>query len=376
MRPGWQSATLTAPPRVKPSAGLADGIQATSYRAAAAVPSWPAVTSPFATREWSAAWEQVRATEHVLAASHLDVSSPGGHWVASFYLISGCGFWKLYESVAGVEPVWREPVVYAPSPYAVYGGFGLESGPEVAAVVAHGMSFARHVGAPAVVFPGLTAEQARRWLAEAPAGLQCRLEDGHRTHAVESLEAFQRSLASHDVRNEFGRQWRRGTDAGLRLRVLQGPEITRAAPEFAALAKAVGVKRNVPDLYAADLASAAAQVPGSVLLAAEHDSGMAGAFLGFLFGQKLFLWTAGIDYSRIRDLHTYGWLMAESVRYAADAGVAVIDAGRGNYRYKRRLGFTAVPLYALAYLTGPSDGAEQRLKELDRSMPVSSPATR
>jgi hypothetical protein len=81
-------------------------------------------------------------------------------------------------------------------------------------------------------------------------------------------------------------------------------------------------------------------------------------------GCTLYLWAAGLDYATMAELHTYGWLLAESVSYAAATGAAVVDAGRGNYLVKRRLGFTQVPLYSVCYQDSPDPWLTASLAEM------------
>jgi hypothetical protein len=337
------------------------------YPSAGLIPSWPAAATPFATREWAAAWERVR-TEPVLTATHLEVATREVRHVASFYLTAGSPVWQIYEQTADVAPLWAGPVIYGPSPYATYGGFGLDGGAAVGEIVDYGLAFARWAGARAVIFPGLRAEQARGWLRVRGDGFACRAIDGHQAPVRGSLEGFQQAMASHRVRNEFGRQWRRGRDAGLRLRVLRGEEAAHELPRFAALAAAAADKHEVPGMYGPDILEAALTVPGSVLLAAEHDGGLVGGFLCFLHEGTFYTWTAGLDYAALPTMHTYGWITAEAVRYAAEAGAVTVDAGRGNHHYKQRLGHSPVPLYSLIYLPRPDAALSARLAQLSQRL--------
>ncbi|MFJ5219593.1 GNAT family N-acetyltransferase [Streptomyces sp. NPDC088354] len=102
-------------------------------------------------------------------------------------------------------------------------------------------------------------------------------------------------------------------------------------------------------MYGADIFAAVADIPGAMLLAAEHDDALVGGFLCFHYRDVLNLWAAGIDYPRLRTLHTYTGLMLASVELAADLGATTIDAGRANYRYKRAAGLSPVALRTLAY---------------------------
>jgi predicted N-acyltransferase len=144
-------------------------------------------------------------------------------------------------------------------------------------------------------------------------------------------------------------------------------------PAFTRLAAAASARHGVA-LYGLDVFRAVAQVPGAVLLAAEHGRELAGGFLCLRHGSRLYLWAAGLDYATLRELHTYGWLLAESVAYAADTGAAVVDAGRGNYLVKRRLGFTQIPLYSVCYLTNPDPGRAQALADMGRLIEAGSAA--
>lgn len=320
------------------------------------VPDWPA-GHPFGSRAWALAWRHVR-TDPVRAAQVLCT----GRVVAPFYLIDRSPAWTAFEAEAGVGDIWAgRPVVYGPSPYATY-GLDVTSRAEIKTVVAHGLAWARETGAVAAVFPGL--RHPRAWT-EVKGGIAVRTTGSHEAPVRGSAAAFQASIGSGRARKEFGRQWRRANEAGLRLAVLPGDEMTPILPAFTRLAAAAAARHGVA-LYGLDIFRAVAQVPGAVLLAAEHGRELAGGFLCLRHGSALYLWAAGLDYATLPELHTYGWLLAESVAYAARTGAAVVDAGRGNYLVKRRLGFTQVPLYSVCYLASPDPGLAASLAEMGR----------
>jgi hypothetical protein len=308
------------------------------------------------------AWQQVR-TDPVLEARFLRT----GPVVAPFYLVSESPAWSAFEAEAGIDRVWPGRVVFCPSPYATY-GLQVTSPEQVRAVVAHGLAWAREAGAVAAVFPGL--RDPGTWI-DAAGGIAVRTTGSHEAPVRGSVDAFQGAIHSKRGRREFGRQWRRGTDAGLRLAVLHGPEMLSVLPVFTRLARAAAERHGVA-LYQADVFQAVAQVPGAVLLAAEHGRDLAGAFLALRDDQALYLWAAGLDYGSLHDLHTYTWLFAESIRYAAANGLVMIDAGRGNYLVKRRMGFTQVPLHALCYLSNPDPALATALTEMGRRITVAS----
>jgi hypothetical protein len=317
---------------------------------------WPA-PHPFASREWALEWRQVR-TDPVRAAGVLHT----GRLAAPFYLIDGSPAWAAFEAEAGVGDVWAgRPVLYGPSPYATYGLTA--AGPrEIRDVVAQGLAWARETGAAAVVFPGL--RYPRAWM-EIDGGIAVRTTGSHQAPVRGSMAAFQASIGSGRARKEFGRQWRRANEAGLRLAALRGAEMTPILPAFTRLAGAAAARHGVA-LYGLDVLRAVSRVPGAVLLAAQHGEELAGGFLCLRHGGTLYLWAAGLDYAKLPQLHTYAWLLAESVRHAAATGAAVVDAGRGNYAVKRRIGFTQVPLYSVCYLTRRDPGLAASLDEMGR----------
>jgi hypothetical protein len=327
---------------------------AARWFAADQVPDWPA-PHPFGSRAWALAWRDVR-TDPVRAARVLHT----GRLVAPFYLIDGSPAWAAFEAEAGVGDIWAgRPVVYGPSPYATY-GLDMAGPREIRTVVAQGLAWARDAVAVAAVFPGL--RHPRAWT-EVEGGIAVRTTGSHQAPVRGSLAAFQASIGSARARKEFGRQWRRANEAGLRLDVLSGAEMTSTLPEFTRLAGAAAARHGVA-LYDLDIFRAVAQVPGAVLLAAKHGRELAGGFLCLRRGSTLYLWAAGLDYAMLAELHTYAWLLAESVSYAAATGAAVVDAGRGNYRVKRRLGFTQVPLYSVCYLASPDPWLTASLAEM------------
>jgi hypothetical protein len=318
------------------------------------VPDWPA-PHPFGSREWALAWRNVR-TDPVREARVLHA----GRLAAPFYLIDGSPAWAAFEAEAGVGDTWAgRPVVYGPSPYATY-GLDAASPREISSVVAHGLAWAREAGAVAAVFPGL--RHPRAWT-EVEGGIAVRTTGSHLAPVRGSMAAFQSSIGSGRARKEFGRQWRRANDAGLRLAALRGAEMTPVLPAFTQLASAAAARHGVA-LYGIDVFLAVAQVPGAVLLAAQHGRELAGGFLCLRHGRTLYLWAAGLDYATLPELHTYAWLLAESVRYAAETGAAEVDAGRGNYLVKRRLGFSQVSLFSVCYLTRPDPALAASLSEM------------
>jgi len=96
---------------------------------------------------------------------------------------------------------------------------------------------------------------------------------------------------------------------------------------------------------------ALSDVPGATLLVAERNGHVLGGFLCFSHRERFYLWTAGIDYDALKEFGTYAFLMYESIDHAIRGGHRVLEAGRGNSRFKERHGFAAAELWTLVYLT-------------------------
>jgi len=334
------------------------------YETADQVPSWPVAETPYEDRAWMLGWQDVRS-EPVKEARFLHVTEGDENCVASLYLISGSQEWALIESDAGMDSVWSGPVVYGPSPYAMYGGFGIASPGMIQKVVEEGLAYTRDTGACALVFPGLREYQASRWLNAVPSGIAVRTPGSHQAPVHGSLEAFQEAIPTTHARREFRRQWRRGDEAGLRLDILPGHEMENMLGQFSQLVESVCIKNGTPGMLGEDVFRIAMGVPGAVMLAARHErQRLAGACLCFARGDTFYGWVVAIDYDTLPELHTYGWLMSEVVRHAATLGIGTVDFGRGNYRYKRRLGFTTIPLSAAVYLTHPDKDLANALTDI------------
>jgi hypothetical protein len=318
------------------------------------------------TPQWAGAWEHVR-TEQVRAFRHLLLSAAGGNELASFYLVDHCPFWTENEQVVNMEPVWPGPVVFAPSPYAEYGGPGAGRPEFIAHTVDGGLALAREWGAVGVVFPNLTPDVLHRWAAVRPPQSAVLFDVAYSAPVGGSVEAFLASIPSSHVRREFRRQWRRGRDAGLTIRILPGVEMLEILADFTALTVSTSQSHGY-NMYGPDLFDAVARVPGAVMIAAEHSGDLVGGFLCLRYGERMSAWTAGIDYERIRELHTYGCLTYETVAYAADTGAKIIDMGRSNHAYKQRLGLRGVDLYACVYLTEPDPVLLGTLARLHRRL--------
>jgi hypothetical protein len=323
--------------------------------------------TPFHTRAWATAWESV-TTEQVLSRRYLELRDARGAHRLAYHLVDTSPFWESMASQPGTAaPVWDQPVLYAPSLYGEYGGLPGAGRHILAEAVDAGLRLAREHEAPALVVTNLPPRDLDQGAAARTPDATVTLYWAHRASVGGSLADFVQRIPTSKVRVEFGRQHRRGTDAGLTLRVLHGPDIRQVLPVFTAQARTTS-ERHGPALYGEDLLGSVADVPGAVVLLAEHPSGVAGGFLCFLHRDVFYMWAAGIDQDRKNSLHTYGWLTAEAIAYAARCGATVIDSGRSNYLYKQRIGLHAQPLTSAVYLTRPDTRLAARINALDTSI--------
>ena len=318
-------------------------------------------------RAWASAWEQV-TTEPVIAHRHLhltDGTGPGD--LVSYYLVKDSPYWAAVERDAAIGPVFHAPVVYAGTPYGEYGGAGSASADTIRYAVSAGVDLVREWGAQALVVPGLTTDLAHRWTAACRPDADLFFDLAHVAPVHGSLEGFLTTVPSAKHAKEMRRQRRRGLEQGLRFRPLHGRAMLPYLPQFTDLAEAAACK-NGGSMYGADIFTAVADIPGALLLAAEHDGDLVGGFLCFHYREVLYLWAAGIDYPKLRTLHTYTGLMLAAVDLAAVLGATTIDAGRANYRYKRTAGFHPVALRTLAYFPTRDPATARALHTMGHAM--------
>jgi hypothetical protein len=340
-----------------------NALTASSTRVARAadLPDVPAPAHPFHTTAWATAWEQA-APETIRSHHHLYLDGPRPETV-SFHLVERSPFWDRLQHDAGLCVPWPAPVLCAGSLYGEYGGAGGGTPEHVAAVLGEGRALADRLGAAALVLPNLTETSAAPWLRAGRPDVRMFTDMAFTAPTAGGLAALADRAPNRRPVRDMMRQRRRGTEQGLRLQALHGQDMLPRLEVFADLAGATAEKHGTP-LYSADMFAALTQVPGAVLLAAVLGEDLVGGFFSFLHGERLHLWSAGIDQSRQRDLHTYTWLMAEAVVYAEQAGVAVLDAGRSNCVYKVRHGLTGEPLHSLVYLTRPRPALATALDQL------------
>ncbi|MEY9848474.1 hypothetical protein ABH940_005577 [Streptacidiphilus sp. BW17] len=316
---------------------------------------------PWHSNQFAAAWEAA-SPERILARHylHLDESAQ----TVAFNLVASSPFYDRLLLDAQTQLDWPSPVLVAGTLYAEYGGAGGATAQSAASTLHHGRVLARDLGASALVIPNVSPAQIDVWQQARPADAAV-FTDLAFTAPVDDtgLRGFADSFANRHAARDMLRQHRRGTEAGLQLVPLRGREMLAALPAFNRLVTETADKHGTA-LYNTRMFSPLAQVPGAILLAAVHGNDLVGGFLSFVHRDRLSLWTAGIDLTRQRELHTYTWLLCESVAYASAQRLRLLDAGRSNCHYKRRHGLTGQPLHSLVHTTGHHPGLVAGLNDL------------
>ncbi|WP_370967174.1 GNAT family N-acetyltransferase [Amycolatopsis sp. cg9] len=314
---------------------------------------------------WARAWEKVR-TEQVRAFRHLTLEGGPAAELVPYYLVDHSPTWRGYEDEAEIPPVWTGPVVYSSTLYGEHGGAGGSSPEYIARAIDLGLEQTRAWGAEALVFGNLTPDAVDAWGAVRPFDAAVLLDKKYESPLGDEGAGFLGGMRGK-VRRELLRQWRRGVESGLRLRALTGDEMLPHLEDFTELAVDTSVAHG-DELYGPDIFHSLTSVPGAVLLVAEHEGRMAGAFYCFLYRGRLALTMAGLDYDKLGELNTYAFLMYESVRYALANGAAVLDPGRCNFEYKQRHGFRGTELRAVVYLPEPRPDLVAALERMDGLM--------
>ncbi|MFC8125419.1 GNAT family N-acetyltransferase [Streptomyces sp. NPDC057302] len=214
-----------------------------------------------------------------------------------------------------------------------------------------GRALVRELGTEALVIANIPPAERTLWREARTPDTEVVLPWAHRARVGASVDEFIANFPSEQTGRDFREQHRQGTDAGLTLKITSGTELLPHLPQFTDQARSTS-ELHGPALYGTDMFTPLTRVPGAVALLAERSDGsLAGGLFGFRYGSALYLWATAVDRSGKDALHTYDWLMYESVKYAAATGAHVLDTGRGNYAYAARLGMLPVALTSAVYLT-------------------------
>jgi hypothetical protein len=340
-------------------------LTATWHSSLTCLPTGRQPATPFHSREWAAAWQHVR-TEQVRTSHHLLLQGDNGPHRLSFHQVQYSPMWRALEEQADVTDTFQHDVLYGPTIYSQYGGLPGAPVPLLASAVERGRALARDRGTDALVIANILPAERSLWRQASLPDAEVVLSWAHHARLPGTIEEFAGRIPSAAARRDFEQAHRTGTARGLRLTIAKGPALRPHLKEFTVHAEQ---DKHGRPLYGLDMLLPLTHVPGAVgLLAHDPHGNLAGGFFAFRYGPALHLWTAAVDPNRQEELHTYEWLMHESVRYAIATGAHVLDAGRGCNTYKTRLGMQPVALTSAVYLTRPNARLKSRLSALQTGL--------
>lgn len=314
-----------------------------------------AASSVFDTPAWQDAW--ALATVEKIAATHRYRGVP-------MYLVQHSPFWQGYETDAGMASVWAGPVLIVGSLYAFYGPVPEGSRVGVGDVVDRARALAGEWGASGILVVNQPEEVAREWAVARPPDARVRLDVAYHRLLGLGPDPVLGQLDKH-ARTDWRRRWRRAAENGVRLVEDQAPQSDQI-DEVVALANSSAVRHGIAPLYDRHTVAAVLGVSGARLIRADWSGRTVAGFVAIEHDRRLYLWAGGIDYEVLAQVSPYLFLLYELLAAADDRGWRRMEFGRGNYVFKRRYGFTGVPLWSLWYEPRPGTTSEhgERLARL------------
>jgi GNAT acetyltransferase-like protein len=320
------------------------GAQGGGWGVAGEVPDQVLASCLYDSAGWLRGWERIgieRRTRHAYVHA--------GDEVLPLYEITMSPFWHGYELQCGLVGRFGNPILFAGSPYSMYGKRGAIAGPLVEGAYATAMSWIRDGSAELLVVPNLTSAGVDSWreVVGPPVGT-VHLE---RTYGIDVDGTFQDHMyrLNPKVRRDVERRLRRGEERGLRVRMLAGADAHHLVPEAFPLTVDTSDKNEWPALFDEDALHGMLDVPGALLVAAQVGERLVGVFFGFRRGDEVTYMCGGVDYRSLHEYSTYIHLMYRSTQWAYDNGMTRIEWGRDNYRFKERHGLHATELWAMVY---------------------------
>jgi hypothetical protein len=320
----------------------------------------------FATSGWHRAWE--RAT--VEPATRARVLYDDGAVVCALRLVRESPLWTGYERDASIAPVWRGPVAYLSSVYAVANPLNQlvpdtavrlvgDAVREVSTWDAHGLVVTN-------LEPGPVQDAV---LAAHEPDARVRLDATCRLSLPSTMDEYLAAL-DRSTRTEMRRRHRRAGERGVSFHTRTGADARARLDEYVELTTASARKHGTPPLYDVPTLGALLDAPGTRLYTAEHGGSLLAGIVALTHERCVVLWSGGIRYSAMREYSPYIFLLYEIVAQTIDAGMAWVDFGRGNLDFKRRHGFVPVDLTSAIYLPDGSERAalRERLRTMHRGI--------
>jgi hypothetical protein len=308
------------------------------------VPERVAASCLYDSAPWLRGWERIgieRRTRHAYVCA--------GEEVLPLYETTMSPFWHGYELQCGLAGRFGNPIVFAGSPYSMYGKRGPIAAPLVRGAYTTALEWIRRGDAEVLVVPNLTSAGVDSWLdvVGPPVGT-VHLE---RTYAIDVAGTFTDHLHRVDnkIRRDVERRLRRSEERGLRVRMVEGDEAHALVPAAFPLTVDTSDKNEWPALFDEAALHGMLDIPGAMLVAAQAGDRLLGAFFGFRRGDEVTYMCGGVDYPSLGEYSTYIALMYRSTQWAYENGMRRIEWGRDNYRFKERHGLAGTELWAMVY---------------------------
>jgi CelD/BcsL family acetyltransferase involved in cellulose biosynthesis len=308
------------------------------------LPDQVAASCLYDSAPWLLGWERVGVEKRT---RHAYVSS--GDEVLPLYETTMSPFWHGYELQCGLVGRFGNPIVFAGSPYSMYGKRGPVAAPLVHGAHTTAMEWIARGDADVLVVPNLTAEGVDSWLdvAGPPVGT-VHLE---RTYGIDVTGSFDDHLhrIPNKIRRDVERRLRRAEERGLSVRMVTGADAHALVPAAFPLTVDTSDKNEWPALFDEAALHDMLDIPGAMLVAARVDDRLVGVFFAFRRGDEVTYMCGGVDYQSLGEYSTYIALMYRSTQWAYENGMRRIEWGRDNYRFKERHGLAGTELWAMVY---------------------------
>lgn len=293
---------------------------------------------------WLRGWERIgieRRERHAYVTA--------GPEVLPLYETTMSPFWHGYELQCGLVGRFGNPIVFAGSPYSMYGKRGAVARPLVEGAYATAMDWIARGQAEVLVVPNVTSAGVDSWLEVAgpPVGT-VHLE---RTYSIDVQGSFGDHLyrLNNKIRRDVERRLRRAGERGLTVTVIDGADAHGLVPHAFPLTVDTSDKNEWPALFDEAALHGMLDIPGALLVAARVNDRLVGVFFGFRRGDEVTYMCGGVDYKSLHEYSTYIALMYRATQWAYDNGMRRIEWGRDNYRFKERHGLQSTELWAMVY---------------------------
>ncbi|PRY45236.1 GNAT family N-acetyltransferase [Umezawaea tangerina] len=327
--------------------------QGTGWLRSDRLPDRVVASSLYDSAGWLRTWE-ANPVEQRTRHTYVSAEVAGGSSVVPLYEVTMSPFWHGYEVQCDLVGRFGRPVVFAGSTYSMYSKRGHVPAELARGAHATAMEWISSGDAELLVVPNLTGEGVEDWLAAVgpPVG-RVLLE---RTYSCDVTGTFTDHLVTklpNKIKRDVERRLRRSQERGLRVRMVEGPDAHELVRHAYPLTVDTSDKNDWPALFTEDALDSMLRVPGAMMLAAEVDDRLVGAFFAFRHGDEVTYMCGGVEYAGLKELSTYVALMYGGTKWAYDNGMNRIEWGRDNYRFKEKHGLTGTDLWALVYAPEP-----------------------